>query len=189
MDPFRIVCPACSTKLVVRQPELVGRTVPCPKCKNAIHVVRAGQVAWNPGTVAAGDLSSSESSEPKKANPPANPPAKAPQKPTSSVNSEAITKADPGDWDLEAFESALAEQNAPSGDLAQGGFFRDSSADTSPSRKKETEPFAIQPLDPPSSSVGSTTVPAAAWQSPQAKTRRQLLTLIVVGISGNERRI
>ena len=64
MDPFRIVCPACSTKLVVRQPELVGRTVPCPKCKNAIHVVRAGQVAWNPGTVAAGDLSSSESSEP-----------------------------------------------------------------------------------------------------------------------------
>ena len=188
MDPFRIVCPACSTKLVVRQPELVGRTVPCPKCKNAIHVVRAGQVAWNPGTVAAGDLSSSESSEPKKANPPANPPAnpqaKAPQKPTSSVNSEAITKADPGDWDLEAFESALAEQNAPSGDLAQGGFFRDSTADTSPSRKKETEPFAIQPLDPPSSSVGSTTVPAAAWQSPQAKTRRQLLTLIVVGISG-----
>lgn len=184
MDPFRIVCPACSTKLVVRQPELVGRTVPCPKCKNAIHVVRAGQVAWNPGTVAAGDLSSSESSEPKKANPPANPPAKAPQKPTSSVNSEAITKADPGDWDLEAFESALAEQNAPSGDLAQGGFFRDSSADTSPSRKKETEPFAIQPLDPPSSSVGSTNVPAAAWQSPQAKTRRQLLTLIVVGISG-----
>lgn len=168
----------------MRQPELVGRTVPCPKCKNAIHVVRAGQVAWNPGTVAAGDLSSLESSEPKKANPPANPPAKAPQKPTSSVNSEAITKADPGDWDLEAFESALAEQNAPSGDLAQGGFFRDSSADTSPSRKKETEPFSIQPLDPPSSSVGSTTVPAAAWQSPQAKTRRQLLTLIVVGISG-----
>lgn len=180
MDPFRIVCPACSTKLVVRQPELVGRTVPCPKCKNAIHVVRAGQVAWNPGTVAAGDLSNSESSEPKKANPP----AKAPQKPPSSVNSEAITKADPGDWDLEAFESALAEQNAPSGDLAQGGFFRDSSAEPSPSRKKETEPFAIQPLDPPSSSVGSTTVPAAAWQSPQAKTRRQLLTLIVVGISG-----
>ena len=183
MDPFRIVCPACSTKLVVRQPELVGRTVPCPKCKNAIHVVRAGEVSWNPGSVAAGDLSSSDSSEPKKANPPANPTAKAPQKPTSNVNSEAITKADPGDWDLEAFESVLAEQNAPSGNLAQGGFFRDSSAEPSPSRKKETEPFAIQPLDPTTSSVGSTAVPAAAWQSPQAKARRQLLTLIVVGIS------
>ena len=180
MDPFRIVCPACSTKLVVRQPELVGRTVPCPKCKNAIRVVRAGQVAWNPGTVAPNDPTGPEESEPKKSIPS----PKAPQKPVSSVNSEAITKADPGDWDLDAFESALAEQNAASADLADGGFFRDSSADPTASRKKETEPFAIQPLDPPSGSVNSTSVPSEAWQSPQAKARRQLLTLVVVGISG-----
>lgn len=60
VEPFRILCPACSTKLVVRQAELVGRTVPCPKCKSAIHVVRTGEVAWNPGNVSSGGESEGE---------------------------------------------------------------------------------------------------------------------------------
>ena len=182
MDPFRIICPACSTKLVVRQPELVGRTVPCPKCKNAIHVVKPGEVAWNPGTVNTNQPPVGGDSKKPTVD------SNVPRRPVSTVNSEAITKADPGDWDLDALESALAQQNPPSGDLADGlangGFFREAGSDSNPGRRKDAEPFAIQPLDPSSSTASTATATPSAWQSPQAKARRQLLTLFVVGLSG-----
>lgn len=168
MDPFRIICPACSTKLVVRQPELVGRTVPCPKCKNAIHVVRPGEVAWNPGSV--------NTQEPIK-------PSGPPKRQVSTVNSEAITKADPGDWDIDALESALAQQNPSLPQDQAAGFFRDSTSDPAV-RKKESQPLAIQPLDLPDATASSPPAPPSAWQSPQAKARRQLLTVFVVGLSG-----
>lgn len=175
MDPFRIICPACSTKLVVRQPELVGRTVPCPKCKNAIHVVRPGEVAWNPGTVGTTDAPSGADSKKKSSAPQPS------RRPASTVNSEAITKADPGDWNLEDLEAALASQASPSSDAGEEGFFRELDQESGAVRRKDNEPFAIQPLDPASAAQATT---PATWQSPQAKARRQLLTLFVVGLSG-----
>ncbi len=175
MDPFRIICPACSTKLVVRQPELVGRTVPCPKCKNAIHVVRTGEVAWNPGTV--GTDQAPAGSEAKKA--PGQP--QPPRRPASTVNSEAITKADPGDWNLEDLETALASQATTTNDAGEEVFFREVGSEPSAARRKESQPFSIQPLDPTANDKSTT---PATWQSPQAKARRQLLTLFIVGLSG-----
>lgn len=175
MDPFRIICPACSTKLVVRQPELVGRTVPCPKCKNAIHVVRPGEVAWNPGTV--GTTQAPSGSDPKKKSVQPQPP----RRPASTVNSEAITKADPGDWNLEELETALASQVPTTNEAAEEIFFREAGNEPATARRKESEPFSIQPLDPIASAKSTT---PATWQSPQAKARRQLLTLFIVGLSG-----
>jgi len=175
VDPFRIICPACSTKLVVRQPELVGRTVPCPKCKNAIHVVRPGEVAWNPGTV--GTTQATSGSDPKKKSVQPQPP----RRPASTVNSEAITKADPGDWNLEELETALASQVPTTNEAAEEIFFREAGNEPATARRKESEPFSIQPLDPIASAKSTT---PATWQSPQAKSRRQLLTLFVVGLSG-----
>jgi hypothetical protein len=178
VDPFRIICPACSTKLVVRQPELVGRTVPCPKCKNAIHVVRPGEVAWNPGTVGPNDPK--KGPDTRKAQPTSN----APKRPINTVNSEAITKADPGDWDLESLESALAQQSDATADTQPGEFFREPGVETPADRKRTTEPFEIQPLDPSAQNPSASSVGPSAWQSPQAKARRQLLTVFIVGIAG-----
>ena len=176
MEPFRIICPACSTKLVVRQPELVGRTVPCPKCKNAIHVVRTGEVPWNPGNVGAG--TSGETAPAKK--PTANP-AGGSRKVPNTINSEAITKADPGDWDLEQFEAVLAqnaeelaaESGIPFQPLDEAGTVRKST--------KADEPFQFQPLDDSNGDGRASNPSPSAWQSPQAKNRKHLLMLVSVG--------
>ncbi|MFM7518739.1 MAG: hypothetical protein ACKO3V_17525 [Pirellula sp.] len=160
---------------MVRQPELVGRTVPCPKCKNAIHVVRPGEVAWNPGTV--GTTQAPAGTDPKKT--PVQP--QPPRRPASTVNSEAITKADPGDWNLEELETALASQAPTTNEAGEEVFFREVGNEPATARRKESEPFSIQPLDPTESAKSTT---PATWQSPQAKARRQLLTLFVVGLSG-----
>ncbi|MFM8262713.1 MAG: hypothetical protein ACKN9S_10590 [Pirellula sp.] len=160
---------------MVRQPELVGRTVPCPKCKNAIHVVRPGEVAWNPGTV--GTTQAPAGIDPKKK--PVQP--QPPRRPASTVNSEAITKADPGDWNLEELETALASQAPTTNEAGEEVFFREVGNEPATARRKESEPFSIQPLDPTASAKSTT---PATWQSPQAKARRQLLTLFVVGLSG-----
>jgi len=39
LEPFRLICPNCTSKIVVRHPQLVGQTLPCPRCKNNILVV------------------------------------------------------------------------------------------------------------------------------------------------------
>ncbi|MFM8571204.1 MAG: hypothetical protein ACKOAU_06360, partial [Pirellula sp.] len=118
----------------MRQPELVGRTVPCPKCKNAIHVVRPGEVAWNPGAVDTSETLKGPANTKPSTTP------KAPKRPISSVNSEAITKADPGDWDLDNLESALAQQSASDGQSDgqsdEGGFFRDPAGENTQTRNK-----------------------------------------------------
>jgi hypothetical protein len=128
--------------LVVRQPELVGRTVPCPKCKNAIHVVRPGEVAWNPGVVGTADAPAGTDAKRKPGPPPTT------RRPVSTVNSEAITKADPGDWNLEDLETALAAQSPTTNEDGQEVFFREVTSEPVAARRKESEPFAIQPLDP-----------------------------------------
>ncbi|MFM8570340.1 MAG: hypothetical protein ACKOAU_01955, partial [Pirellula sp.] len=51
-------------------------------------------------------------------------------------------------------------------------------------RNKQTVPFEIQPLDPAASPPSATVAAPSDWQSPRAKARRQLLTLLVVGLSG-----
>jgi hypothetical protein len=149
--------------------------VPCPKCKNAIHVVRPGEVAWNPGVVGTADAPAGTDAKRKPGPPPTT------RRPVSTVNSEAITKADPGDWNLEDLETALAAQSPTTNEDGQEVFFREVTSEPVAARRKESEPFAIQPLDPAAS---PNTTPPATWQSPQAKARRQLLTLFIVGLSG-----
>ena len=39
MEPFRITCITCQSKLVVRDPALVGSIMSCPKCSSMVQVV------------------------------------------------------------------------------------------------------------------------------------------------------
>ncbi|MFM2216661.1 MAG: hypothetical protein RL240_979, partial [Planctomycetota bacterium] len=192
VEPFRILCPACSTKLVVRQPELVGRTVPCPKCRSAIHVVRTGEVAWNPGNVGAMEGGSASGASPKGA-PSANgvPSGGATGRRVNTVNSEAITKADPGDWDIDQLDQALEKLSHVGGEIgehgaqdpkfqesvSQEGVLQKRVSETTQADKKLAQEVRFD------REVGEM-MPAGAWQSASASARRQWLILGVVAASG-----
>lgn len=197
VEPFRILCPTCSTKLVVRQLELVGRTVPCPKCKSAIHVVRTGEVAWNPGNVGAIE-GGSASGVPSKGSPSANgvPVGGSTGRRVNTVNSEAITKADPGDWDIDQLDQALGKLSHVGGEFGEDGSQdpRSQEAGSQDSILQSRVPEANVPevnvadkkfaedarLD---REIGEM-MPAGAWQSASASARRQWLILGVVAASG-----
>lgn len=71
--PFRMQCPGCQAKVVVKHQELLGRSLPCPKCKHPIIVPKQGA-----GTNLSG----------------------APVRELApSFDSTALTKEDYGDWD------------------------------------------------------------------------------------------
>lgn len=40
MEPFEVICPACQKSLRVKQPELVGKRVACPQCKEKFTIER-----------------------------------------------------------------------------------------------------------------------------------------------------
>jgi hypothetical protein len=71
--PFRMQCPGCQAKVVVKNPELLGRSLPCPKCKHLIVVPKQGPIS---------NLSGVPNREP-----------------SPSFDSSALTKEDYGDWD------------------------------------------------------------------------------------------
>ena len=192
VEPFRILCPTCSTKLVVRQAELVGRTVPCPKCKSAIHVVRTGEVAWNPGNVGAIE-GGSGSGVPSKGSSSANgvPVGGSTGRRVNTVNSEAITKADPGDWDIDQLDQALGKLSHGGGEFGEHG------SQDPRSQEAGSQDSILQSRVPEANvaekkfaedarldrEIGEM-MPAGAWQSASASARRQWLILGVVAASG-----
>lgn len=192
VEPFRILCPTCSTKLVVRQAELVGRTVPCPKCKSAIHVVRTGEVAWNPGNVGAIE-GGSASGVPSKGSTSANgvPVGGSTGRRVNTVNSEAITKADPGDWDIDQLDQALGKLSHVGGEFGEHG------SQDPRSQEAGSQDSILQSRVPEANvaekkfaedarldrEIGEM-MPAGAWQSASASARRQWLILGVVAASG-----
>jgi cell division protein FtsN len=44
MEPFEVICPACQKSLRVKQPELVGKRVSCPQCKEKFTIERPAPV-------------------------------------------------------------------------------------------------------------------------------------------------
>lgn len=163
MEPFRILCPTCSTKLVVRQAELVGRTVPCPKCKSAIHVVRTGEVPWNPGNVSAGGMERGVQ-----------------ERHVGTVNSEAITKADAGDWDIDQLDRALGNLASQETQRVERGAVLENSVRDREVLGGEIEGSYVDG----GYEVPAQVIPPSAWQSPSAAARRQWLILGLVGLSG-----
>lgn len=71
--PFRMQCPGCQAKVVVKHQELLGKSLPCPKCKHLIVVPKQGPIS---------NLSGVPTREP-----------------SPSFDSAALTKEDYGDWD------------------------------------------------------------------------------------------
>jgi len=163
MEPFRILCPTCSTKLVVRQAELVGRTVPCPKCKSAIHVVRTGELPWNPGNVSAQGVERVGK-----------------ERHVGTVNSEAITKADAGDWDIDQLDRALGNLASQETEGVEQGAVLEASVRDREVLGGELEGSYIDGVY----DVASQVIPPSAWQSRSASVRRQWLILGLVGLSG-----
>jgi hypothetical protein len=66
-------CPGCQAKVVVKHEELLGKSLPCPKCKHQIVVPQQG--------------------------PTSNPHGIAQREPQPTFDSAALTKEDYGDWD------------------------------------------------------------------------------------------
>lgn len=71
--PFRMQCPGCQAKVVVKHQDLLGKSLPCPKCKHLIVVPKQGPISNLSG-----------------------PPTR---EPSPSFDSAALTKEDYGDWD------------------------------------------------------------------------------------------
>lgn len=66
-------CPGCQAKVVVKHEELLGKSLPCPKCKHKIVLPQQGPIS--------------------------NPHGIAQREPQPSFDSAALTKEDYGDWD------------------------------------------------------------------------------------------
>lgn len=99
MEPFRLVCPNCTSKIVVRHPQLVGQTLPCPRCQNKILVV-----APPPGEAAA--------------NPPipplaSNPPSAAPKKPIADDRLDQAKTGNPAVKGAPAGSPTAKSETAP----------------------------------------------------------------------------
>ncbi|MCU0721171.1 MAG: hypothetical protein MUC83_15780 [Pirellula sp.] len=71
--PFRMQCPGCQAKVVVKHKELLGKSLPCPKCKHLIIVPKQGPIS---------NLGGAPTREA-----------------APSFDSTALTKDDYGDWD------------------------------------------------------------------------------------------
>lgn len=99
MEPFRLVCPQCSSKVIVRHAQMIGQTLPCPKCRGPIQVEAPAQPP--PPLEAKPSESLKETTTPLRSN----------VRP-STINSGAITKVDPADWDLGNLEAGLGEPSA-----------------------------------------------------------------------------
>jgi hypothetical protein len=129
----------------VRYSHLVGQTLPCPKCKNPVQVV-----------------------------PPSDPlfPAPVPERfegdraaPPQAVNSEAITKADPADWDVERLVSQTSPNSVPELPQAEPPVAAES-------RTHLSEPPSAPHRNP------------ASWQSRNVVARRNILLVSLIAACG-----
>ncbi len=154
MEPFRVVCPQCSSKIIVRHAHLVGQILPCPKCKHRFEIQLSNLPADS--TV----------------------PTPSPSKPilnAASINSSAMTKVDPADWNLDN----LPELAQPADPLHR----THSNPASLTGNKSDTDPFGdlssvptdqviFEPLNEALSSVNrNSSVPNR--NSPTSKNRTQ----------------
>lgn len=138
----------------MRHAHLIGKTLPCPKCQNPIQV-QAPNPLYEPPRASPG-------SQPNSTNKPRGP----------AVNSEAITKVDPADWDMDQIENQplpdFVPWSAESQQPDQGWQLPD----------PQSQAAISNTSDDPQSRV------PANWQSEQSVARRNLLLLIAIGGGG-----
>ena len=172
MEPFRLACPHCASKIVVRHEPLLGQTLPCPKCKGAILVPAAPPVG-------------SESTPFKSTTAQRVSPAAVPQPPQRVgphvINSGAITKEGDPDW-----ENMLASENftipVDTENDSTLRFRPLSDSDNYALAPIESTPIPFNPLPTP---TDPTPLHKQPWQSNSVAKRRQILTLVMIAITGS----
>ena len=169
MDPFRIACPHCSSKIIVRHEQLLGQTLPCPKCKEPVVVPAKAPAPFAPtsnvGPVTPKPLSSPAPQAVSRAGAPI-------------INSNAMTKVGDVDW-----KELMANEELATG-LENGG-------ETGLRFRSANEPDFIPipstfaPFNPIPNSESDKPIHKQAWQSSNLAKRRQILTLTTVAITGS----
>ena len=168
MDPFRLACPHCASKIVVRHEHLLGQTLPCPKCKDPIIVPKQAPAPAEPalkvGSPATRPLSSSA-------------PQAGPRTGSPIIDSTAMTKVGDVDW------NELMANDNPSTRVENEG-------ETGLRFRTANEPDFIPvpstyaPIVPMPASESNRPIHKQAWQSGDLAKRRQMLTLATIAVSG-----
>lgn len=194
MEPFRLVCPKCSSKIVVRNAQMIGQTLPCPRCQGPVHVAPP-LPSDQPSTVAGSSASPIDGKTPPPIRSDARPQPVANRGPAfhrpTTIQSDAITKVDPADWDLGQIEAGLAATTGlaanrldqPLPDFSEVDEAALGAPILTPGYETSQSNEALQPIQPIESAKPPGLAPHS-WQNQQAKARRQLLLLGTVGISG-----
>ncbi len=165
LDPFRLSCPHCASKVVVRHAHLLGQTLPCPKCKGPIAVpISYSSEPWSePNTKAA-------------AKPPRSTESKSPTH--KVVNSGAVTKATDEDWEAVLANENLARAIAQETSIERRfGTMESDAAFPSPLRRPR---YLSTPCH-----HRRTCSPQQAWQSQPSAKRRQILMLTTIALTGS----
>ncbi len=209
MEPFRLVCPLCASKVVVRHAQMIGQTLPCPKCQGPIKV-EAPNPAQSVASPAHPDAGTSGPNEPRLTDSTPSATGPSPNKPTppttnkptpskaprtspvnhpSTINSGAITKIDPADWDIAQIEAGLAAPKNPSSPLASPlPDFSDVDSialeHAFAAQSLESELQKHPTAEPVAESLPSEPLTAIKLRKQQAQSQRQLILLGTVGITG-----
>ncbi len=170
MEPFRLVCPNCHGKLVIRDEWMLGKSIHCPRCKTVIAL-------------------------PEKRPEGPEPTVGIQVKPVAGYDSSALTRVDDGSLakqvadELSAHDGGLSELDDQAIASAIDAFRNTNE------HEKQTDATAFESgyvganSDPLSSSSNSVTDSLLSsrpqdWNSPATKRRRQLLMIAMAGVAG-----
>jgi hypothetical protein len=155
LEPFRLACNHCLSKVVVRHEHMLGLRLPCPKCQSEIQIPSSPPLAARQVTHAVQQV----------------------------VNSAALTKAGDPEWEqMLASESFLTPTESGDESVARFRPVEDDAAGSSASTSVDAN--TTIPLTPMRESEKAP-LHAQNWQSQGAAKRRQLLILATVGIAGS----
>jgi hypothetical protein len=156
---------------VVRHPQLLGQTLPCPKCQGQIVVPLAPPIGNESRQL--GGVNDPNSA----ANTPIGSPDVTKRTGPSIVNSAAITKAGDPDWD-----ELLASKNFST----PADYDHDSAQRFRPLGELGALQTESQPTSAPLVPVSSRTpIHNQSWQSENAAKRRQILMLTTIAATGS----
>jgi hypothetical protein len=62
MEPFRVICETCRSRLKIRSPEVIGEIHECPKCGSMVHIMPPA--GWTPGEPASAVATPTHAGEP-----------------------------------------------------------------------------------------------------------------------------
>ncbi len=163
LEPFRLACPHCSSKVVVRHAQLLGKVLPCPKCKESI-VVPSESPAPSAAKGPSGAKGVPSGAAPQQVNVPI-------------VNSAAITKVGDPDWD----ELLANESFATPADVEQDANVR---FHTTVESNRNVVPMP-SPFQATSKPLVESPLEKQAAKAREAAKRRQWIILGSIGAAGS----